>query len=703
MIHVFEDEKVFHLFTDKISYVFHVENNSVRNIYYGKAIDGADAASLLTPAFHSSFDADVRAEREEYALWNGHGFHLPCLQVRGESGRALFAAYKGCETKASDEDKTDQLDVILEDTEMALNIRVRYLLYRESGIIARSVILSAGEHPVTLDRVMSAAVSLPFCQESKARWLTGKWSGECRIQESSINTGVLTLQSKRGITGPHFNPAIALAEPAASENNGNVWFGALAYSGNWSIQIEKTIFGNTHIVAGINDFDFEMKLEARQSFQSPIFYIGFTDGGFGEMSRIMHNFVRDHIMPKCEPRPVLYNSWEATAFNVQVDEQKKLADRVARIGCELFVVDDGWFGERHSDKAGLGDWQVNPQKFPKGLGELADYVTERGMRFGIWVEPESVNPDSDLYRAHPDWIYRYPHQKPVELRNQYLLNMSLPQVQDYLRKMLHDLLSSSNITFIKWDMNRVITDPQSAIDGAGKSLWYNHIKAVYALWEDVRKHFPHVEMETCSGGGGRIDLGILRYAEQSWPSDNTDPYTRLFIQEGYTQFYPANAMMCWVTDSPGGAEWAKRPLSYRFHSAMCGGLGIGSDITKFSEAELDECAVWIKQYKRWRHIIQRGALYRLVSPRESHVSSVEYVSQNGDEAVIFVFANGLTTDEIVPPLRLCGLDATARYKLDSGAELSGATLMNAGLQLNISGDFASRAIYLKKYKVFPLT
>ena len=693
MLQIFKEEKVFHLYTEKVSYLFHVEKDSVRNLHFGGSIDGRDAAALLSFGSHSSFDQDVRAEREEYPLWNGHGFHLPCLQAEGETGRALFFSYQGYE--AGENEEGDRLDILLWDKKKGLLVRLRYLLHRDSGILARSVVLEAKKE-LRLSRVMSASVSLPPLQESRARWLSGKWAGEFQVTQGPVNTGVLTLQSKRGITGPHFNPSIALAEPSADETRGNVWFGTLAYSGNWSIQVEKTIFGNTHIVAGINDFDFEMVLKPGQLFETPVFFTGFTGEGFGGMSRSMHSFVRKHIMPAGKPRPVLYNSWEATAFDVRVEEQKKLADRAAKIGCELFVVDDGWFGERHSDKTGLGDWYVNPQKFPGGLQELTDHVKKLGMRFGIWVEPESVNPDSDLYRSHPDWIYRYPHEEPVQLRNQYLLNMSLPEVQQYLKGMLHSLLTDHDISFIKWDMNRVITDPQSMADGVGKTLWHSHVKALYALWEDIRTSFPHVEMETCAGGGGRIDLGILRYANQSWPSDNTDPYTRLQIQEGFTQFYPANAMMCWVTESPGGEQWAKRPLTYRFHSAMCGSLGIGSDIGKLSEEEMEEYAFWISQYKQYRHIVQEGELYRLLSPGCHPYSAVEYVSKDKEEALVFLFLNSLMTDKLIPPVQLRGLDADARYTLSSGEQLQGSTLMRAGLPFGFGGDFASRLIHLKR-------
>jgi alpha-galactosidase len=368
----------------------------------------------------------------------------------------------------------------------------------------------------------------------------------------------------------------------------------------------------------------------------------------------------------------------------------------ARIGCELFVVDDGWFGMRNNDAAGLGDWWVNQQKFPQGLDQLIDHVKSRGMKFGIWVEPESVNSDSELYRSHPDWIYRYPDAQPLTLRNQYLLNLSLGPVREYLWNMLHDLISTHDISFLKWDMNRAVTDMQSLHDGKGKKLWYGHVKAVYGLLEELRKAFPNLDIEACSGGGGRVDLGILRYAEQVWPSDNTDPYTRLFIQEGFTQFYPPAAMMCWVTDSPGGKDWSKRPLAYRFHSAMCGSLGIGADISKFSEEELEECSCFIKQYKAWRLIIQNGELYRLIPPGEGPATAVQYVSSNRSETLVFVFVNHPSTDAVNRMIKLQGLSHEVRYLSDTGETYAGSTLMNAGLCCSLEGDFASRVVYLKR-------
>lgn len=313
------------------------------------------------------------------------------------------------------------------------------------------------------------------------------------------------------------------------------------------------------------------------------------------------------------------------------------------MGVELFVVDDGWFGERHSDKAGLGDWHANREKFPNGLGELIAHVNGLGMDFGIWVEPEAVNPDSELYRKHPDWIYRFDGSEPLQLRNQYVLNITKPPVRRYILEMLHDLLRSGNIRFLKWDMNRSISDLGEGGGTKDRRLWVEHVHALYEIWSELRRDHPDVELETCAGGGGRIDLGILRYAAQCWPSDNTDPFDRLFIQHGFTQFYAPQIMMCWVTDTPSGAGKANRSIAYKFHSAMCGGLGIGADINRLSPEEAAEYKRHILQYKEIRETILGGDLFRLRPPGESGLTAVEYVGPFGDEIVVLAFCTRSST------------------------------------------------------------
>jgi alpha-galactosidase len=413
------------------------------------------------------------------------------------------------------------------------------------------------------------------------------------------------------------------------------------------------------------------------------------------MSRKLHRFERNHITVSPKPRRVLYNSWEATAFNVDVQEQKKLADKAAQMGVELFVVDDGWFGERHSDMAGLGDWQVNKQKFPHGLGELIGHANGLSMDFGIWVEPEAVNPDSELYRSHPDWIYHLDGIEPLKLRNQYVLNITRQPVRQYIKDMLYDLLRTNPIRFLKWDMNRSLSD----LGEGDRQLGVEHVHALYEIWSELRRDFPHVELETCAGGGGRIDLGILRYAAECWPSDNTDPFDRLYIQEDFTQFYAPQIMMCWVTDTHALSNKANRSIAYKFHSAMCGGLGIGANINRLSQEELDEYKTYIELYKEIRQTILFGDLYRLLPPHASSFSAVEYISPSHDEIVVLAFLHTQQFGDSCSRLKLQGLQKSARYELlGEGKSYYGSTLMHYGLPITLKGDFESALLRLRRVK-----
>ena len=342
---------------------------------------------------------------------------------------------------------------------------------------------------------------------------------------------------------------------------------------------------------------------------------------------------------------------------------------------------------------------MNPEKFPNGLAELISYVKGLGMDFGIWVEPESVNPDSDLYRAHPDWVYHFEGQEPKQARNQYTLNISKPEVKQFILDFMEKLLGENpDISFIKWDMNKTLTDVSAGNTATDKELWYRHVMALYEIWETLRKDFPDVEFETCSGGGSRVDLGILRFADQCWPSDNTDAYSRLFIQEGFSNFYAPRIMTAWVTDaSTGDSRKFERPYSFRFHSAMMGMLGIGANISRFSEETLEEFAKYIALYKEIRETVQYGKQYRLSSLRESPLHAVEYISGDEKEIVIFAFHQGFAYDTPEPRVYPQGLSADAVYQVE-GMEgtLHGSTLMNAGLETGLYGDFDSKFIRIKR-------
>ncbi|WP_164873124.1 alpha-galactosidase, partial [Streptomyces resistomycificus] len=405
---------------------------------------------------------------------------------------------------------------------------------------------------------------------------------------------------------------------------------------------------------------------------------------------------RAYVIPDADrDRPVLFNSWEATEFDISEEQQGVLARRAAAIGVELFVVDDGWFGARTSDRAGLGDWTPNPDRFPGGLKPLGDYVHALGMQFGIWVEPEMVNPDSELYREHPDWVQYQPGRKRTELRNQLVLNLAREDVQEYLWEQLHGLLSSAPIDYVKWDFNRCFTDAGWPGEPYPQRLWVDHVHALYRLLDRLRAAHPGVAFESCSGGGGRIDLGVMSRTDQVWTSDNTDPLDRLAIQHGFSQIHPARAMAAWVTDSPNTQLNGRiSSLRFRFVSAMAGVLGVGGDLAEWTEEELEEARGWVELYKEIRPLVQRGDLYRLRAP-EGGLSAVQYVL--GDETVVLAWLQAQHFGEPVPALRLRGLDPTASYECrETGEVHRGVVLLHHGLRTGLRGDLDAAVLRLRR-------
>lgn len=515
----------------------------------------------------------------------------------------------------------------------------------------------------------------------------------------TLTPGRKVLESRRGNTSHEANPFFAVDAGAATEEAGEVWFGALAWSGNWKFAFDYDAAGALQISCGVNDFDFRWLLEPGESFATPALVAGYTPRGFGAASRTLHRYAREIVMPEDGPRPVLYNSWEATYFDVDHEGQAKLAERAAAIGVELFVVDDGWFGARDDDRAGLGDWVVNRRKFPEGLEPLIDHVKSLGMEFGIWVEPEMVNPDSDLYRVHPDWVYHFPTRPRTEARNQLVLNLGRDDVRDHLFDALDGLLSGHAISFVKWDMNRPFSEPgwPGAPAGRDREVWVRHVHGLYELLRRLRERHPRVGFESCSGGGGRVDLGILGLVEQAWTSDNTDAHDRLFIQEGFSMAYPARSMACWVADAGKWVANRPAPLSYRFRSAMMGTLGIGGDLLSWSDEDLAQARGLVEDYKRVRHLIQDGEQYRLLSPSEGETAAVQYASADGSEAVIFVLRHPHNLFAPAPRLYPRGLRAGATYKVcGEESPVGGAALMSRGVGASLEGDLASATIHLRE-------
>ena len=606
----------------------------------------------------------------------------------------------------------DTLEITLHDTVEPVVVHLFYQVLPQ-GVVARwSEIENHTTTTVTLANANSSTWNLPPDPRYQLSWLTGRWGGEWQLQHGAIRQGARILESRRGSTGHQNNPWFAVSEDGVtSENSGPVWFGELAWSGSWRISVEEDEARAVRITGGYNPFDFSYPLAPGASLETPHFYGGYTAGGQGEASRVLHRLQEQVIVPQAphpRPRPVLYNSWEATGFDVDEAGQIALADRAAKIGVERFVIDDGWFGQRKTDHAGLGDWYVNPQKFPHGLKPIIDHVHSLGMDFGIWVEPEMVNPDSDLYRKHPDWAIHFPGRPGTQERNQFVLNLARPDVRAYVFGFLDKLVSENQISFLKWDYNRNWSEPgwDSVPFAEQQTIYIKYVQNLYSILAELRKKHPGLEIESCSGGGGRVDDGILRYTDEVWTSDNTDALDRLSIQNGLTYAYSPGVMMAWVTDVPNFLDNRTIPLGFRFDVAMTGSLGLGGNLNHWTDAELEYSATQIAFYKTIRMLVQQGSLYRLTPSLATQGDwATEYVAPDQSEAIVFAFLHSQQFGEPFPLIHLEGLDPAATYAItprdeEKGSRLpktaSGAALMGAGVQVVLRGDYDSTAFTLKK-------
>jgi alpha-galactosidase len=691
--------------TETSTYCIGLNSNatSLLHRYWGSRITSEEAIEIANHPgpFLIPFDSPTGISREEYAPWGEMRFLEPSLKVEYADGTR--AIEWGFEAHGIEQSRAAQtLWLRFRDLAYPLAVTLYYRIYTGHDVIERWARLenTGGSGPITIEQALSADWRMPRRGRYRLTYLYGHHMQETRVGENILGPGKVVLESRRGTTSHQFNPWIALdVEGKASEESGEVWSMALAWSGSWKIVAETTAQGEFHLVGGINNFDFRYRLDEGSHLDLPAFSGLYSDQGFGAISRNWHRFEREQILP--EPldavRPVLYNSWEATSFAVSEGNQMELAEKAAALGIELFVVDDGWFGERNSEYAGLGDWTVNPQKFPRGLNPLIKRVNELGMRFGLWVEPEMVNPDSDLYRAHPDWVYHFRHRSRTLGRHQLVLNLARDDVRDWMLATLDTLLSEHHIEFIKWDMNRSITEPgwPEETGHNPERIWVDHVRHLYYIFDELRRRHPHVEFESCSGGGGRVDLGILPRVEQVWTSDNTDAFDRLFIQEGFSHAYVPRVMMCWVTDCPNFLTQRTVSLRYRFHVAMAGSLGIGGDLSRWTPQELEEARELIALYKHVRSTIQNGALYRLRSPRTGKAAASQYVAQDGTEVVVFVWGHSQQFGETRLTLPLHDLEEEASYiDAKSGATYSGAYLTHKGLPVRLVGDFDSQMVHL---------
>lgn len=675
----------------------------VQTVYWGPRLAANDP---VPAAEHVSRAFEFNDSPQEYAGWGGGLFTEPALKVTFPDGnRDLVLHY------VSQHVQPHGFTIELKDIARDVYVTLHYQMDAPTGILARWADIENGtKQPILVEQAESAEWNLPPSTHYVLRYLDGRWGGEDQLTRQAIQPGETVLESRRGFTGHEFAPWFSItADDAVSEQSGLVWFGALAWSGSWRITIQQDEFKQVKVVGGFNPFDFGYKLDPGKTLTTPVFYGGLAQHGFQEMSHLESEFQLRTILPQAPKprlRPVLYNSWEATEFNFDEKTQEQLADKAAAIGVERFVMDDGWFSTRVKDNAGLGDWYPNPQRFPHGLKPLIDHVHSLGMDFGLWVEPEMVNENSDLYRKHPDWIVHFNGRPRTQARNQFVLNLALPEVQDYILGFLDKLLRENDIAFLKWDANRNFSEPgwEQVPPDEQKKIWVAYTDGYYRVLRTLRERFPKLEIESCSGGGGRIDLGVMHYTDEVWPSDNTDPFDRLLIQNGFTFAYTPAVMMAWVTDSPNWFNGRSTSLTYRFLSAMQGSLGIGANLTKWTPEDFATAKQLISDYKLVRPMVQQGVLYRLISPTGgSNLSATESVSPDRSSAVAFAFLHSEQFRLPTPFIRLQGLNPDATYTVRGiGGKLSpstperasGAYFMHRGIDFNLAGDYDARAALL---------
>lgn len=683
MIFYLEENRIFVLETENTHYVFGIDSAGYnRHLHWGAKCDPADYA-FTEIGDENSNHSMLDEYRQELTPFGSTVYRTCDLKAQFADGcREVALCYTGYRLK------DDTLRVAFADAYYPLQVRLGYRVYPGLDIIKRWVeVENTGSAPISFERLFSAGFSLPGMDPYTFENTNGAWGGEFLPCRTVLEGGNLVYESHRGASNHNQSPYF-IAHRGATETRGAVYFGSLAYSGNFKVIAGRDLYGITRVSLGMNDFDFSHTLEPGAHLETPPVYCGKTEG-LGEMSRQMNRFCLEHLLPsgfRAKTLPVLYNSWEATEFNVNVADQTRLAEIAAGIGVELFVMDDGWFGARNNDRAGLGDWFVNPAKFTGGLDELIGNVNALGMDFGLWVEPEMVNPDSDLYRAHPDWTYHFPHRHADELRHQLVLNMTRSDVQAYIIDCLDRLLTDHNIRYIKWDMNRPFSQVGAENLADPKMYSYLHTMAVYRIVDELKRRHPAVQFESCASGGGRCDLGAISHFDQVWTSDNTDGIDRMTIQKGYSMLHPIKTMRAWVTDIAG----INKPcsLDFRFHIAMQGALGLGGNLEKYSPEELEICRRNVALYKEIRPLVQFGDLYRILDADRDEVLCNQYVSRDKMQAVLFLSARGTRFFKKKMNLRFAGLapDRAYAFTLDGVAyKKGGAFLMEVGLPVYVRG------------------
>lgn len=727
-----EKTRVFKLDTPHTSYCIGVvdEENFLGHIYYGKKLLGDDLTYLLrtgeAPFVPSKNNRDRTSFLDsfpmEYTGNNLGDYREGTLGVRtvgGHSGVSLSYAshriYDGKEALSGlpatfGEEKTCRtLELVCEDPILKLQVILSYSVFADTDAIARSVrIANGGSEEIFLTKVLSACIDMDN-EEYEMVTLNGSWARERVIQVSPVRKGKQSVGSVRGESSHQAHPFMAWKSRTTTEETGDIYAMHFVYSGNFLAQIEESQFGSIRAMMGIHPEDFCWKLSPGESFQAPEVICMYSAQGVGGMTRNFHDLYRNHLIRgiyKDKKRPVLINNWEATYFNFNTEKLLEIARQAAALGIEMLVMDDGWFGHREDDNTSLGDWQVNESKLQGGLQHLVEEVNRLGMKFGIWFEPEMVSPDSDLYRQHPDWAIQIPGRVGSLSRNQYVLDLTRKEVRDHVYDMVAAVLHSANIEYVKWDMNRQLSDLGSfglPADRQGELL-HRQILAVYEMQERLIREFPNLLLENCSGGGARFDPGMLYYSPQIWCSDDTDAVERLSIQAGTAMLYPLSTMGAHVSDCPNHTVGRTTPFETRGYVALSGTFGYELDVTKIPAADREQIPAQVAMYHKYNDLVRRGDYYRIAHYAENHLYDCwEVVAKDKSEALVtYVQVLGQANCHS-RRIRIPGLAPDKTYVIENAAdwpelqqtEYGGDALYYAGILVPpLPGDFRARLLHL---------
>lgn len=714
--------QTFHLHNQRISYLLSIEQGGfLSHLYFGQRIQHYHG-QLKNPRRDRGFSDNLPGSKErdfsldtllqEYSSKGDGDFRSAAAVIRQADGtRSAFFTYDHHDIQwgkpgldglpaayVEDDHEAQTLTVTLIDALSGLKLDLKYTIYRDRNVIARSAeLVNGGEQTVNVEKLASMQLDLPS-EPKQLIYLPGAHVNERHVEREDVGFGVKVLESRRGTTSHQMNNFMVLCDPTTTEFQGNVYGFSLVYSGNHKEEIEKDQFGTLRILAGINDDQFDWELQPKAHFQTPEVLLTFSAAGLNGLSGTLHALLRERVARskfKNRPRPILVNNWEATFFDFNEAKLQEIVDDAKELGMEMFVLDDGWFGHRDNDDSSLGDWQVFQRKFPHGLAHFSDYVHQQGLQFGLWVEPEMISIDSDLYRQHPDYMLKVPGRTPSVSRDQFVLDLGREAVRENVHQQLKAILDSCRIEYVKWDMNRHITDVYSTALPAERQgeVLHRYVLGLYKLLDELTTEYPDVLWEGCSGGGGRFDTGMMYYMPQSWVSDNTDAIARLQIQAGTSLAYPMSAMESHVSVSPNQQTGRYASFETRGNVAMSGVLGYELDLTKMTPTEKATVKRQIASYKDIRMTVQFGRFVRLVQTANRYAWL--FVSPDQNDVVVFSFKLLAEAQPDFKLLRLAGLDRNKRYRdLKTNAVFGGDELMLTGFyEPDQTGDFSSHCYH----------